>query len=108
MYASNDWDAMFTEGIGSTHEVVPLAKGTDAKVLEVRNRPVHPEYPDEYIQSDDKIWVIFEVDGRFFKKEGTMDSYDEIRTWNGPVTEVFGEKKTITVFVAKENNAYRR
>jgi hypothetical protein len=100
MYASDDWNAMFDAGLGSTHKVVPLAQGTEAKVVEVRNRPKDGYY-DEYLQGDDEIYVIFQVGDRFFKKTGTLSSYDEIRTWDGPVTEVFGTTKQVTVFVPK-------
>jgi hypothetical protein len=99
MYASDNWDAMFTRGLGSQHKVVPLAQGTEAIVVERHERPTDG-YGD-YLQSDDEIYVIFQVGDRFFKKTGRMDSYDEIRTWDGPVTEVFGETKQVTVFVPK-------
>jgi hypothetical protein len=101
MYTTDNWDAMFRSGLGSKHNVVPLAQGTEATVVEVHNRPTDG-YGD-YLQSEDEIYVIFQVGNRFFKKTGRMDSYDEIRSWDGPVTEVFGTTKTVIVFVPKGN-----
>lgn len=100
MYLTNNWQELFDGGLGSTHDVVPQATGTTAKVVEVKSRAFNEGY-GEYVQGDDEVHVIFEVDGRFFKKTGTMDSYDEKFSWDGPVTEVYGHTKTVTVFVPK-------
>jgi hypothetical protein len=101
MYTTDNWNRLFRGGVGSTHKVVPLAQGTEATVLEVHERP--SDNYGEYFQGDDEVYIIFQVGDRFFKKTGRMDSYDEILTWDGPVTEVFGTTKTVTVFVPKGN-----
>ena len=101
MYLSDNWNQMFEEGAGSKHEVVPVTTGNEAEVLEVSGRP-RDKYGEAY-QDDDECYIIFRVGDRFFKKTGYESSYgDEERSWNGPVTEVFGETKTVTVFVPKK------
>lgn len=100
MYVSNNWQAMFDGGLGSAHKVVPVAQGTDATVVEVKTRAIDSRY-GEYVQGDDEVYIIFKVGDRFFKKTGTMDSYDENFSWDGPVTEVYGTTKTVTVFVPR-------
>lgn len=97
MYVANDWDKLFQGGVGTTHKVVPVATGTDAVILEVHGRP--KDQYGEAMQGDEECYIIFQVGDRFFKKTGYEDSYDEERTWNGPVVEVFGTTKTVTVFV---------
>lgn len=100
MYVANDWDKMFDAGVGSTHNVSPLSNTVQAKVVEVHSRNRDP-YGEAY-QDDDEPYIIFEVDGRFFKKTGYESSYSEDdRSWEGDVTEVFGTTKTVTVFVPK-------
>jgi len=100
MYVMNNWQRMFDGGVGTTHKVVPVATGTDATVVEVKTRTVDTRY-GEYLQGDDEVYVIFQVGDKFFKKTGTMDSYDENFSWDGPVVEVFGTTKTVTVFVPR-------
>lgn len=106
MYLSNNWNDMFDSGAGSKHKVVPSNVSDEAEVLEVKGR-----YRDPYgeaLQGDEECYIIFRVGERFFKKTGWESSYgDEDRHWDGPVTEVFGSTKTITVFVPKEGNANR-
>jgi hypothetical protein len=91
---------MFDAGLGTSHKVIPVATGTDATVVEVKKRAYDERY-GEYFQGDDEVYIIFQVGNRFFKKTGTMDSYDENFSWDGPVVEVFGTTKTVTVFVPK-------
>lgn len=100
MYLSNNWQKLYDSGLGSTHDVVPQATGTKATVVEVKSRAYNEGY-GEYVQGDDEVYVIFQVEDRFFKKTGSMSSYDEVYAWDGPVTEVFGHTKSITVFVPK-------
>lgn len=100
MYLSNNWHKMFEAGLGSSHKVIPVATGTDATVVEVKTRAYDERY-GEYLQGDDEVYVIFQVGDKFFKKTGTMSSYDEVFSWDGPVVEVFGTTKTVTVFVPR-------
>jgi hypothetical protein len=99
MYVSNNWQKMFDAGLGTSHKVIPVNLGTDATVVEVKKRET--DHYGEYYQGDDEVYIIFQVGDRFFKKTGTMDSYDEDFSWDGPVVEVFGSTKTVTVFVPK-------
>jgi len=46
---------------------------------------------------DQSIHVIFEVDGKFYKKTGYHSSYGGTE-WDGAVTEVQPKTKTITVY----------
>ena len=43
------------------------------------------------------IWVVIEIDGRYFKKTGYHQSHDGTY-WDGAVTEVRPQEKTITVY----------
>jgi hypothetical protein len=43
------------------------------------------------------IWVVVEIDGRFFKKTGYHQSHDGTY-WDGSVSEVKPQQKTITVY----------
>lgn len=96
MYVSNDWDELFDGGVGSTHKVTPLSTTVDCEVLEIHARP--RDRWGEAEQGEDECYIIFRVGDRFFKKTGFESSYDEDRSWNGDVTEVFGSTKTITIF----------
>lgn len=59
--------------------------------------PELPEY-DSYGETiSQEIFMVVEVNGRFFKKEGRSDSYGG-RDWNGPCREVKAEPKTVVVF----------
>ena len=98
MYVANNWQKLFDGGLGATHKVAPVATGTDATVVEIHTRAWDERY-SEYVQGDDEVYIIFQVGDRFFKKTGTMSSYDEVFSWDGPVVEVFGTTKTVTVFV---------
>lgn len=97
MYVSNNWDRLYEAGAGTVHKVAPVDQSLNATILEVRSRPKDPE--GEAYQYDDECYIIFQVGDRFFKKTGTESSYDEERYWDGPVVEVFGTTKTVTVFV---------
>lgn len=44
-----------------------------------------------------ETFIIFEINGRYFRKEGTGDSYGRV-TWNGTFKEVFPKAKTVTVY----------
>lgn len=99
MYATNDWDELFRGGLGYVADVYPLVNPGQATVVEIHERAT--DGYGEPLQGEDEIYIIFEVDGRFFKKTGSQGSYDENRSWDGSVREVFGSTKTITVFVPK-------
>lgn len=50
-------------------------------------------------QGDDNqsVWIVVKVDGRFYKKHGTGDSYGEV-SWNGFLKEVFPKEKTVVAY----------
>ncbi len=92
MYDSNDWiDAV----VGRCIKVFPTTEFVDAEVVNIKNRERNSY--GEYEYGDDSIHVVFEVNGRFFKKEGRMSSYGD-ESWNGSVTEVFPKTQTVYVF----------
>lgn len=94
MFASSDWDDLYE---GRHGEVAPLANTKVAKPVESKGREV--DSYGEYLQGEGEIYVIFEVDGKYYKKFGYQSSYgyDE-RTWDGAVVEVQKIVKTVEVF----------
>ncbi len=44
-----------------------------------------------------ELWVVFEIDGRLFKKYGAHYSHDG-SYWDGSLNEVQAKQKTVTVF----------
>jgi len=101
MYVSNNWTEMFEGGIGSKHSVAPLDNTVEATVVEIKGRERDP-FNGEGYQGYDECYIIFQVGDRFFMKTGSESSYEEEFDWDGPVTEVFGEAKTVTIFKRKK------
>ena len=48
-------------------------------------------------EDDQEVWFLFEIDGKFYKKFGSGDSYGEV-SWNGPFKEVYKSEKVVTVY----------
>lgn len=100
MYVSNNWTEMFEAGIGSKHSVAPLDNTVEATVVDVKGRLRDPH--GEAFEGDDECHIVFQVGDRFFMKTGSESSYEEEFDWDGPITEVFGETKTVTIFKRKK------
>lgn len=93
MFVSTFWDDLFR---GRSAEVHPAMETKTATFVE--NHTVDKDY-DYWRQGDtEQVWVIFEVDGKFYKKFGTMSSYGDV-TWDGNCVEVKKATKTIEVWV---------
>lgn len=44
-----------------------------------------------------EVWLLFDVDGKFYKQYGYGDSYGEIN-WDGPFKEVYKTERAVTVY----------
>lgn len=93
MFASDNWDDLWDDG--STW-VVPAGDQTEAVLVFKKER--EKDHYGEYIQDEGEVYMIFEVNGRYFKKTGYQSSYGYDRVWDGPVTEVHKVTKTIEVY----------
>lgn len=91
MYISDNWDTLYSGR--DTNVAMPTQT---AKFVEKTERAT--DSYGNYFADDSSIYVIFEVDGRFFRKQGYQSSYNNERTWEGPVVEVFPKTKTVTVY----------
>lgn len=99
MYVANNWDNLFYGKVGSKHEVIPAETKAVAEIIETKARVT--DFYGDFVQGEDDVYVIFKVGDRFFKKTGTMGSYDDEISWSGPVVEVFAEAKTVYEFRSK-------
>lgn len=46
---------------------------------------------------DQLVYIVVKVNGKYYKKHGTEDSYGDL-DWDGHVREVFPTEKTVTVY----------
>ncbi|MBM7771948.1 hypothetical protein JOD54_002152 [Actinokineospora baliensis] len=54
------------------------------------------EYGDR-IDAAAGIWIVFQIDGKHYRKTGTIDSYGGM-DFNGPFTEVVAKTKSVTYY----------
>lgn len=92
MFSSTDWDKIYN---GSDGKVMPFSDAKPAKHVYSKTRETD-SYGD-YIEGEGEIFLVFEVDGKFYKKFGYQSSYGG-REWDGGVVEVQPVTKTITVW----------
>lgn len=91
-YGNNsDWERLF-DG-----QSVSLTTGNPVPVKHVHSKTRETDSYGEYMQGDEDVFVIFELNGKFYKKSGYQDSYGG-STWDGPVVEVTPITKTIQVW----------
>lgn len=93
MFVSSNWDILFN---GSSAEVSSLSEKLEAKFVANKNRE-RDSFGDYEEGGNTEIWVIFEVNGKYYKKFGYQSSYGG-REWDGGVVEVTPTTKTITVW----------
>lgn len=82
--AKEEWTRLYEQGVGD----VSLGTVPAKRVGKDDNSKGYDGGP---------VFVIVEVEGRFFKKSGYVDSYDGY-TWDGPTVEVHKTTKTVEVF----------
>lgn len=99
MYVAQDWSELDYAKPGKKFKVSELGPEVDAELVERADRP--KDHYGEPIQGEDEAYLIFKVGDRYFKKSGYQNSYGDETTWNGRVTEVFAEEKTVLEFRSK-------
>lgn len=93
MFVSNDWDRLVQ---GKEIKVAPLNEAVTAKFVFFKDRET--DSYGEFYEGDSEVYVIFEVDGKFYKKIGYKSSYGYEISWAGDPVEVQPKTKTIQVF----------
>lgn len=96
MYAANSWDELWEKG---KTLVTPLTDTTTAVLVSKTERETD-SYGD-FIQGEGEVSMVFQVGDRFFKKTGYQGSYDDERSWDGGVSEVFPVERTVVTYVSK-------
>lgn len=90
-WAGSWWEELADSNDGYKSEIT--LRGNTVEVEKVASKPAEEG-------GGDTIFVVIRIGTQFFKKEGYYVSHDG-EYWDGYLTEVFPEEKTITVYEPK-------
>lgn len=89
--SASGWESMGWGSEGTVEALLLQGRPTVVKWVAGSDLDEDPGY------SSQPVWVVVEIDGQYFKKEGYHSSEEGV-VWDGRVTEVARKTKTVTYY----------